>query len=94
MKGIKSSADVVTHIKAENPDAIIIEDCNSALVGVGKKCGYLTVAVYDRKKLIRVLQRTRGFTCQEAEDWVYYNIDLSSTHGPVAVEGVGAWDDD
>ena len=53
---------------------MIMEGRESALVGLGSRCGQPILAVYDRDLLLESFI-SDGMSAEEAEDWVGYNID-------------------
>ena len=45
-----------------------------AFVGTGERCGQPTIAVYDRKKCIDVLEKRDGPTREEAIEFFEFNV--------------------
>lgn len=59
-------------------DNILLADgFDAALIGTGERCGQPTLAVYDRKKCIEILQG-QGMSYDEAQEYFDFNV-------------VGAW---
>jgi hypothetical protein len=62
----------------ENPDALFADGLDEALVGVARRCGQPTLAVYDYWKVVDVFMTRDGMTYEDAVEWVEFNV-------------VGAW---
>ena len=58
-----------------NPDALLADGLDDALIGFASRCGMDTVAVYDRDKCIEVLMRNEGFTYDGAQEWMDFNVE-------------------
>lgn len=56
-----------------NPEAILYDGCDEALVGIGYRCSGEYIAVYSYKKLIEVFIKEFG-DYESAVEWVEYNI--------------------
>lgn len=61
----------------ENPNALFADGLDEALVGVARRCGQPTLAVYDYEKVVEVFVG-QGMTYEDAVEWVEFNV-------------VGAW---
>lgn len=61
----------------DNPEAVLWDGCDEALVGMGYRCGKRMLAVYDYDLLVKVFV-DQGMSEEEAGEWVEFNI-------------VGAW---
>tara|TARA_R100000306_G_scaffold60932_2_gene62273 strand:- start:134 stop:406 length:273 start_codon:yes stop_codon:yes gene_type:complete len=63
-------------ILLEEEESLLIEGVytDSALVGVGMRCGQPLLAVYDRAKLVQGFVDS-GMTCEDAEEWVCRNVE-------------------
>jgi len=57
-----------------NPEAILWDGFDDALVGVGYRCGMQPVAIYDRAKCIEVLMRDLA-SQEDAEDYLSFNVE-------------------
>ena len=60
-------------IAETNPDAMFIDEHDSALIGMGGAFGKV-LAVYDRAKIITNLVN-KGMSAEEAATYCAYNID-------------------
>tara|TARA_A100001391_G_scaffold153779_1_gene111619 strand:+ start:274 stop:780 length:507 start_codon:yes stop_codon:yes gene_type:complete len=61
-------------IEELNPDALLYEGFNAALVGFISRAGTSPLALYDREKCIEVLM-ARDMTYQQAEEFFCFNIE-------------------
>ena len=59
----------------ENPDALLADGFEKALVGIGRVC-HRSLALYDRAQCIRILMKD-GLTEEDAEDHFQYNVQGS-----------------
>ena len=71
----------VTRLKTElrelNPDAILFDELDEALVGIGSQYPGKPCAVYSEQKILRVLRSGMGDTDEsyiEAVEWYEFNI--------------------
>jgi hypothetical protein len=62
----------------ENPEALLADGFDAAFVGMARRCGQPTLAVYDYRLGIKVLMEREGMSHDEAEEWMEFNV-------------VGAW---
>ena len=65
-------------IAEHNPEALLADGFDGALVGIGVRCGQPTLAVYSYSKAVDVLMARDGMTHEEAIEWMDFNV-------------VGAW---
>ena len=64
-------------LRALNPDAILFDDLDEALVGIGSQYPGNPCAVYSEQKILRVLRSSMGNTDEsyiEAVEWYEFNI--------------------
>lgn len=57
-----------------NPDAILWDGFDAALVGTGERCALGPVAIYDREKCIKVLMG-QGLGWEDAEEYFSFNVE-------------------
>ena len=50
------------------------ESFDQCIVGIANRCGIPSSVVYDRKKLIELLE-SEGMTHEEADEYISYNIE-------------------
>ena len=65
-------------LSEENPDALFADGLDEALVGVARRCGQPTLAVYDYEKCVEVFMSREGMSHEDAIEWMEFNV-------------VGAW---
>jgi hypothetical protein len=65
-------------LSEENPDALFADGLDEALVGVARRCGQPTLAVYDYEKCVEVFMSREGMSYEDAIEWMGFNV-------------VGAW---
>lgn len=66
--------DVRSYLAELNPEALLADGFDRALVGVAGRCGMAAVAVYDRDKCIKVLV-DEGMDWSEAEEYFCFNVE-------------------
>lgn len=64
-------------LEEENPEALLLDGYESALIGVSRRCGQPALAVYDEDRIIQALI-AQGLGVVEAVEFYEYNV-------------VGAW---
>jgi len=64
-------------LSGENPDALFADGLDDGLVGVARRCGQPTLAVYDYGKCVECFVE-QGMTYEDAVEWMEFNV-------------VGAW---
>lgn len=72
------SLHVKAYLQEMNPEALLADGFEDALVGVGERCGQPTLAVYDYNKCVRILMDRDGMTFIDACEFLDFN-------------SVGAW---
>lgn len=65
-------------LEDENPEALLADGFEAALIGVARRCGQPTLAVYDYELGVKVLIERDGMTYEEAVEYLEFNT-------------VGAW---
>lgn len=68
---------ILAELTEVNPEALTCDGLDEALVGIGRRCGQPTLAVYDFNKAVTLLQ-SEGLTVDEAVEHLEFNT-------------VGAW---
>lgn len=69
---------VVGMLKEENEEALFADGLDAALVGIARRCGQPTLAVYDYDKCVRIFMERDGMSYEDAIEWMEFNV-------------VGAW---
>jgi|TARA_R110002012_G_scaffold84090_6_gene210941 hypothetical protein len=66
--------EVLSTLEELNPEAIMYDGFDDALVGIVARCGTEPLALYDREKCIQLLVG-QGLTNTDAEDYFCYNVE-------------------
>lgn len=64
--------DFKATLSHENPAALTMDGFDEAIVGIGRRCGCPSLAIYDYNKIIMVLERS--MTREEAMEYYEHNI--------------------
>jgi hypothetical protein len=64
----------VEDIKEINPEALICDGFDDAIIGIAERINLNSVIVYDVAKIISILIDRYGMTYDEAEEYYNYNI--------------------
>jgi hypothetical protein len=59
----------------ENPDALLADGYDEALIGIGRRISQPALAIYDREKCIEIL--CREMNLEEAEEFFEFNVSGS-----------------
>lgn len=59
-------------LSTENPAALTMDGFDEAIIGIGRRCGCPTLAVYDYHKVIEILQKSMSH--DEAIEYYDHNI--------------------
>ena len=65
--------DALEALREENPDALLADGLEDALVGFACRCGQPTLAVYDVEKAVAVLMDRDGMGYDEAVEFLTFN---------------------
>tara|TARA_R110000824_G_scaffold61416_2_gene163358 strand:+ start:402 stop:791 length:390 start_codon:yes stop_codon:yes gene_type:complete len=71
---ISTPADIVSTLEELNPEAIMYDGFDAALVGIIARCSTEPLALYDREKCIQILI-DQGSTYEEAHDYFCFNVE-------------------
>ena len=71
---VSTPADIVPTLEELNPEAIMYDGFDEALVGVVAGCATEALALYDREKCLQILV-DRGASYEEALDYFCYNVE-------------------
>jgi len=82
LSGVQSIRDKIAQ---ENPEAILFEDLDNAIVGMGGAWGSPVVAVYDSSKILHELEVVYEFSEVDAAEWFSFNIQQfnAGEHTPI-----------
>ena len=56
-----------------DPEILLIDDCDDALLGYVERCGSPAVACYSYEKLVRCFM-VKGMSHEEATEWISFNV--------------------
>ena len=65
--------EVKLMLEEENPEALLFDGHESALVGVARRCGQPVLAVYDEELIIQSLI-AQGLSAEDAEEFYEFNV--------------------
>ncbi len=71
---ISTPADIVSTLEELNPEAIMYDGFDEALVGIIARCSTEPLALYDREKCIKLLV-DKGLTREQAEEYFCFNVE-------------------
>lgn len=90
---MRYTKNVRKELEIENPDALLADGFDDALIGIGGRMGSVAVAVYDHDKCIDILQQ-QGMYFDEAVEYFEFNV-VGSWFGentPIFLDTLGdAW---
>lgn len=66
-------ASIKEELKELNPEALLIDGFDEALIGISRRCSQPALAVYDTQKIAEILQG-EGMTHAEAHEYIDFNI--------------------
>jgi hypothetical protein len=69
-----NTSDVVAVLEQENPDALLADGFEQALLGVARQACAPPLAVYDRARCIEILVERDGMDEEEAEEFFEFNV--------------------
>jgi len=61
-------------LSALNPDALLVDGLNDAIIGFGHQFTNAPVAIYDYDKCIEIYMRDNGWDYEEAMEWMSFNV--------------------
>jgi hypothetical protein len=74
--GVENPApkEIIEVLEELNPEAIMYDGFDEAIVGMVARCGTEPLALYDRDKCIKILT-DKGASYEEALDYFSYNVE-------------------
>ena len=80
---IAEPADIISVLEECNPEAIMYEGFDTALVGMISRAGTEPLALYDRRKCLAHLI-SQGLSNEQAEEYICYHIEgcWAGSHTP------------
>lgn len=76
---------ILFELAEENPEAILLDQFDKALIGIGRRLGQPSLAVYDVSGCIAIL--AEEMTYEEATEYFDFNVANAyfGEHGPILV---------
>ncbi len=86
----------IEDLAEENPEALLLDGFEAAFVGIARRCGQPSLAVYDRHRCLRILMDRDGMTPEDAEEFFSFNTEGAwvGPMTPIMLEGPSPDDDD
>jgi hypothetical protein len=66
--------DILDQLEKVNPDAILWDGFEDAVIGFGERCGLGPVAVYSWDSMVQILIDRDEMDEEEAAEYINYNI--------------------
>jgi hypothetical protein len=64
----------IDEINEINPDAIIVDGFNEAIIGLAERINLGPIVAYDVDKMLKIMVERDGMTYEEAMEYFDYNI--------------------
>jgi len=64
----------------ENPEALYADDFDSAIIGIGRRCGKDSIVAYDVEKCIKIIMKKSDCSYEDAVDYFEFNVS-GAWHG-------------
>jgi len=68
------SEEKFEELAALNPEALLVDGLNEAVIGFGHQFLNAPVAIYDYDKCIEIYMRDNGWDYDEAMEWMSFNV--------------------
>jgi len=68
-----TSEEVKLLLEEENPEALLLDGFENALIGVARRCGQPVLAVYDQDIIIQTLIE-QGMDAEDAVEFYEFNV--------------------
>ena len=80
--------EVLDQLSEINPDAIVWNGLDDAIIGIANSFGKEPVLAYSHKKIIDILMKRDNATYEEAEEFYEFNIIgmYAGKHNPIIIE--------
>lgn len=65
---------IIDQLIEENPDALLADGFEKALIGIARRTGQRSLAVYDSEKCINILEKKNKMTYEEAIEFFEFNV--------------------
>jgi hypothetical protein len=61
-------------VNNQNPEALVAEGLDEAIIGVAERCSMAPLVVYDAERCIKILAERDGMDEEEAREFFEFNI--------------------
>lgn len=65
---------IMDQLAEENPDALLADGFEEALIGIARRTGQPSLAVYDVRKCLKVLGKKHKMSEEEASEFFEFNV--------------------
>lgn len=65
--------EMLQRLMDDNPEALLVDGMEAAILGVARRCGQPTLVVYSERKIIDLL---KGQGMDEDEAWEFYDFNI------------------
>lgn len=69
-----SESEVLVQLSETNPEAVVADGFDAAVVGIARRCGQPDLAVYSVSKCISILMERDGISYDDAADFFESNV--------------------
>lgn len=69
---MKDCERLKAELASESGPALLLEGMDEAIIGIGRRCGQPSLAIYDQSKILGILERT--MSPEDALDYYGFNI--------------------
>lgn len=66
--------EIIVALADENPEALMADGFEDALIGIAYRCGQKPLAVYSMRRAIRLLVERDGMSESDAEEYLEFNV--------------------
>lgn len=73
--------EIIEELRELNPQALLANGLEDALVGIAQRCGQPSLAVYSIDKAVQLLMKRDGMTEEEAGEYLVFN-SIGAWAGP------------
>lgn len=79
--------EALERLAEENPEALLLDGFEEAFVGIARRCGQPSLAVYDRATCVSILCK-QGLSEEQAEEHFEFNVAGAwvGEHTPFVIE--------
>lgn len=84
---MRTGQELLEDIKERNPEALMADGLEDAVIGMARRAG-MEVIAYSYEKCLEVLERDQGMQYESAVEWMEFNVvgAYVGEQGPVFIE--------